>query len=169
MSGIHRQVLVLNASYEAINIVEARRAVSLVMRGKADVIKASPYVIRTSMISVPIPSVVRLREYCRMPRQNRAVSRKGVLLRDSYTCQYCNRAYPAKVLTMDHVIPRSRSGDNSWSNLITCCFNCNNKKGDRTPQEAGMTLIRQPRQVTLHAKHRLMIGTSKEWDEFLFF
>ncbi len=169
MSSVYRQVLILNATYEAINIVSARRAVHMVLRGKADVVQPSPYVIRTSRMNVPVPSVVKLRHYARVPRQTRAVSRKGILLRDGNTCQYCNHTFPAKTLTMDHVFPKSRGGEPTWENLVACCFECNNRKGDRTPQEAGMQLARRPRQVTLHMKHRMMVPQGDtSWDKYLF-
>lgn len=128
------------------------------------------HTVRTSKINVPLPSVIRLMKYRRMPRQNRSVSRKGILLRDQSTCQYCRRALPAKELTLDHVIPRSRTGESTWENLVACCFACNNRKGNRTPQEAGMVLARAPRQIGIHAKHRLMIGGGDQaWAKFLFY
>jgi 5-methylcytosine-specific restriction endonuclease McrA len=166
--SLNRLVLVLNASYEPINIVPARRALTLVLGGKALVEERSKFVIRTSKINVPVPSVIRLVSYRRIPRQNRSISRKGILLRDGGTCQYCRSTLPPKDLTLDHVIPRSRAGESTWENLVACCFPCNNRKGNRTPQEAGMALAKQPRQITIHAKHRLMIGDESTWERYLF-
>jgi 5-methylcytosine-specific restriction endonuclease McrA len=114
-------------------------------------------------------------KYRRVPRPNRAVSRKGILLRDSNACQYCgiNAELAAELrlsfrLTLDHVLPRSRQGQSTWENLVASCLDCNNKKGDRTPEEAGMVLARKPRQISLHAKHRLLAGDSAIWDKYLF-
>jgi len=166
--SLNRLVLVLNASYEPINIVPARRALTLVLGGKALVEERSKFVIRTSKINVPVPSVIRLVSYRRIPRQNRSISRKGILLRDGSTCQYCRSTLPPKDLTLDHVIPRSRAGESTWENLVACCFPCNNRKGNRTPQEAGMVLAKQPRQITIHTKHRLMIGDESTWERYMF-
>ena len=167
--SLGRLILVLNASYEPINVITARRALALVLGGKAHVEVPSAHFIRTARLSVQIPSVIRLLVYRRMPRQNRAVSRKSIFLRDRYTCQYCHRTLTAKQLTLDHVIPRSRGGANSWENMVACCYVCNNRKADRTPQEAGMPLDRKPAQIGIHAKHRLMVGSAEPaWDRFLF-
>jgi 5-methylcytosine-specific restriction endonuclease McrA len=166
--SIHRLVLVLNASYEPIHICTARRAITLVLKGAAVVEECSAYTIRTPQIAIPVPSVVRLRAYRRMPRFNRAVSRKGILLRDAHSCQYCGARFPAAELTLDHVIPRSRAGVSTWENLVACCVPCNNRKGNRTPQEAGMRLVAQPRQVGIHARHRLIAGADGAWDKYLF-
>jgi 5-methylcytosine-specific restriction endonuclease McrA len=166
--SIHRLVLVLNASYEPIHVCTARRAITLVMKGAAVVEESSAYAIRTARVNVPVPSVVRLRQYRRMPRYTRAVSRKGILLRDGSTCQYCGARMPARELTLDHVVPRSRSGPSTWENLVTCCFPCNGRKGSRTPQEAGMLLLRPPRPIGFHATHRLVGGNDCGWDKYLF-
>jgi 5-methylcytosine-specific restriction endonuclease McrA len=166
--SLNRLVLVLNASYEPIHICSARRAITLVCKGAALVEEVSPYTIRTSKINIPVPNVVRLTRYRRVPRQNRSVSRKGILLRDGFTCQYCHAKFAAGELTLDHVLPRSRGGGSVWENLVASCFSCNNRKGDRTPQEAGMPLVRPPRQLGIHAKHRLLASDSQSWEKYLF-
>ena len=166
--SLNRLVLVLNASYEPINICAARHALTLVFKGVAVVEEVSDRVVRTSRISIPVPDVIRLVRYRRVPRQNRSVSRKGILLRDGYACQYCHRRYAAGELTLDHVLPRSRGGSSVWENLVACCFACNNRKGNRTPQEAGMVLAKLPRQISIHARHRLMAGNETAWNRYLF-
>ena len=166
--SLNRLVLVLNASYEPIHICSARRAITLVFKGGALVEEVSPYTIRTSRINIPVPNVIRLTHYRRVPRQNRSVSRKGILLRDGFTCQYCRAKLVPAQLTLDHVLPRSRGGGSVWENLVASCFSCNNRKGDRTPQEAGMPLVRPPRQLGIHAKHRLLASDSQSWDKYLF-
>jgi 5-methylcytosine-specific restriction endonuclease McrA len=165
--SVHRSVLVLNASYEPINICSARRAITLVLKGGAVVEEVSSFTIRTSKIDVPVPSVVRLRAYRKMPRINRSVSRRGILLRDANTCQYCLKKLLPAALTLDHVIPRSRGGGSTWENLVASCKPCNNHKGNRTPEEAGMKLAKTPRQVSIHAKHR-MLTSDEAWDKYLF-
>lgn len=166
--SLNRLVLVLNASYEAVNITTARRAMKLIFKGAAVVEAVSPHIVHTNKIDIPVPSVIRLRVYRKMPRYHRSVSRKGIILRDKNTCQYCQKAFLSKDLTMDHVIPKSRGGGSTWENLVACCFPCNNRKADRTPVEAGIILARQPTQVGVHAKHRLLAGDSDVWDKYLF-
>ena len=167
--SLNKPVLVINASYEPINVTSARRALTLLFKGAAVVEEVSAHVARTSKINIPIPSVVRLLKYRRMPSQNRAVSRNGIMLRDAGTCQYCLVRLGPRSLTIDHVIPKSRGGSSTWDNLVAACYTCNNFKGDRTPQEAGLTLARQPRQVGVHARHRLLMGDNdKSWDRYLF-
>jgi len=167
--SLHRLTLVLNASYEPINVINARRALTLVMGGKACVEAPSGHFIRTSKLNIQVPSVVRLLMYRRMPRLNRAVSRKSIMMRDRFTCQYCHRQFDAKKLTLDHVIPRSRGGGSTWENLVAACYACNNRKADRTPAEAGMALERKPAAIGIHTKHRLMMGNAESaWDKYLF-
>jgi 5-methylcytosine-specific restriction endonuclease McrA len=164
---LNRLCLVINASYEPINICSARRALTLVFKGAAVVEEVSAFTARTAKLNIPIPSVVRLQKYKRMPRQNRAVSRRGIILRDGGACQYCQAKLAPRDLTLDHVIPRSRGGASTWENLVAACYGCNNLKGDRTPQEAGLPTVR-PRQIGIHAKHRLMIGDENVWNKYLF-
>ena len=164
---LNHQVLVINACYQPVNIVSARRALTLLFKGAAVVEEISAYTVKTAQITIPIPSVLRLLNYRRMPRVTRAVSRRGILMRDGGRCLYCAAQLPAGKLTMDHVVPRSRGGGSTWENLVACCFRCNNVKGDRTPQEAGMALAKQPRQMSVHAKHRLLAADSA-WDKYLF-
>src|SRR5262245_7300585 len=116
--SLNRLVLVLNASYEPVNITTVPRAMTPIFKGAALVEERSPFAVRTARIDIPIPSVVRLVRYRRIPRQNRAVSRNGIILRDGGACQYCGARVPAANLTLDHVIPRSRSGESTWENLV---------------------------------------------------
>jgi 5-methylcytosine-specific restriction endonuclease McrA len=119
-----------------------------------------------------LPSVIRLLEYRRIPQQSRALSRKNILLRDRYTCQYCYRVLPSVELTLDHVQPRSRGGGSSWENLVACCHPCNNRKGSRTPEEAGMKLAKAPRPFSLHtSRHimRMLGNTDARWRKYLFY
>ncbi|MBI3281958.1 MAG: HNH endonuclease [Acidobacteria bacterium] len=169
---LHRPVLVLNASYEPINVCAARRALVLVMKGVASTEEHASIVIHSARQIIRLPSVIRLLEYRRIPHQTRALSRKNILVRDRYTCQYCHRTAPGVDLTLDHVIPRSRAGETTWENLVACCHTCNNKKGNRTPEEAGMRLGRQPRPFSLHtSRHlmRLLAKSDQQWQKYLFY
>jgi 5-methylcytosine-specific restriction endonuclease McrA len=165
-------VLVLNASYEPINVCAARRAIVLVLKGVASAEEISGHTVHAARRGFHLPSVIRLLEYRRIPHQTRALSRKNILMRDRYTCQYCHRTLPSGELTLDHVLPRSRSGDSTWENLVACCHSCNNRKGGRTPEEAGMRLMRQPRPFNLHTNRHLMrlLGKSDaQWRKYLFY
>lgn len=168
---LHSPVLVLNATYEPINICVARRAIVLVLKGLALPEEHSTRVICASSLEMPVPSVIRLLEYRRIPHPVRALSRKNILLRDRNTCQFCGHALPPSQLTLDHVIPRSQGGKSAWENLVACCHPCNNRKGDRTPEKAGMKLLRQPRPFNLHtSRHlmRLMAHDHTRWRKYLF-
>lgn len=169
---LHKPVLVLNASYEPINVCAARRALVLLMKGLASAEENSPAVLSSSRAKVPMPSVIRLLEYRRIPHQSRALSRKNILMRDRYTCQYCGKIVPSGELTLDHVIPRSRAGETTWENLVACCHPCNNRKGSRTPEEAGFKLHRPPRPFSLHTSRHLMRLLGKgddQWRKYLFY
>ena len=169
---LQRPVLVLNASYEPINICGARRALVLVLKGVASAEEESLNAVHSARASIRLPSVIRLLEYRRIPHQTRALSRKNILMRDRYTCQYCHRTLPSAELTLDHVTPRSRSGETTWENLVACCHTCNNRKGNRTPEEAGMKLARAPRPFSLHTNRhllRLLAKSDMQWRKYLFY
>lgn len=140
------EVLVLNASYEPLRIVSLRRAVILLIQQKAEMVEAAAHRLRAQGMTFAVPLVVRLVRYVAIPRSRRLpCSRRGVLARDHETCQYCG-AQPGRVhLTIDHVLPRSQGGTTTWENVVAACEACNHRKGNRTPQQAGMTLARLPR------------------------
>src|SRR5690348_15535895 len=127
---LYAPVLVLNASYEPINICAARRALVLVLKGVAMTEEENGHFLHAQRMAMRLPSVIRLLEYRRIPHQSRALSRKNILLRDRNTCQYCGVVLPASELTLDHVTPRSRGGASTWENLVACCHTCNRKKGN---------------------------------------
>jgi len=134
-----RNVLVLNASFEPLSVVSARRATCLVLADKAEIIESGEELVRSPSFAMNVPLVVRLRYMVKAPRQRRAVlSRRAVFARDDYQCQYCG----AHADSIDHILPRSRGGHHSWENLVAACKPCNLSKRDRTPEEAGMVLRR---------------------------
>jgi 5-methylcytosine-specific restriction endonuclease McrA len=162
---------VLNATYEPINVTAARRAIVLVLKGVATTEEENGGFLHSARLALRIPSVIRLTEFRRIPYQTRALSRKNILLRDRYTCQFCSRILPAHELTIDHVIPRSRGGHADWDNVVASCQSCNTTKGDRLPEEAGLRLLRPPRPFTLHTSRQIMrmLGSSDErWRKYLF-
>jgi 5-methylcytosine-specific restriction endonuclease McrA len=170
--SLQSPVLVLNATYEPVNVCGARRALVLILKGAALAEEESAREVRSATLQVRVPSVIRLLQYHRIPYQARVLSRKNILLRDRHTCQYCGDVFTAAELTLDHVLPRSHGGKSSWENLVACCYPCNNSKGDRTPERAGMKLLRQPRPFNLHTNRhlmRLMAHTDSRWRKYLFF
>ncbi len=139
-----KQVLVLNASYEPLSLVSVRRAMVLLLREKAELLEATETLLRSSNQAYPVPLVIRLVHYVRLPHRKAPPTRAAVMLRDGYACQYCGAAPGRHWLTVDHVVPRSRGGCHDWDNLVTACTLCNQKKGSRTPEEADMPLRRKP-------------------------
>ncbi len=165
-------VLVLNATFEPINVTAVRRALVLMLKGVAQAEETNHGEVHSTSKSVAVPSVIRLLSYRHIPQQSRALSRKNILLRDRNTCQFCGKLFPASELTLDHVMPRSRGGRSTWENLVACCYSCNNNKGDRTPEEAGLQLQRRPRPFTLHTSRqlmRLMGHRDEKWRKYLFY
>jgi 5-methylcytosine-specific restriction endonuclease McrA len=132
------RVLVLNATFEPINVCTVRRAAVLVLKEKAEVIERSDGALRSERLRMERPTVIRLVTYVRVPRDahRRKITRKAVLARDSWTCQYCGSRKPG--LTVDHVIPRSRGGESVWENIVASCASCNRRKGNRLPREIQM-------------------------------
>jgi len=171
-SVLQEPVLVLNATFEPINVTAVRRALVLMLKGVAQAEEMNHSEVHSAQQAMKVPSVIRLLAYRHIPQQSRALSRKNILLRDKNTCQFCGNILPASELTLDHVVPRSRGGRSSWENLVACCYECNNRKGDRTPEEAGLHLVRRPRPFTLHTSRQLMrlLGRQDEkWRKYLFY
>lgn len=136
-------VLVLNATYEPLSTVAWQRAVVLVLDGVAEIVAADEErLVRSPSVSLALPHVIRLLSYVRVPRSRTApVTRRGVLTRDAHQCAYCR----GRADSVDHVVPRSRpGGEHTWANLVAACRSCNGRKGNRTPEEAGMPLLWRP-------------------------
>lgn len=141
-----RDTLVLNASFEPLSTVTLNRAVVLVLSDKAVVEQAHPGLrVRAAAVEIPVPRVIRLCRYVRVPFRRRAPwSRRGVLVRDQHRCAYCGK----RATTVDHVVPRAQGGTDTWLNTVASCAMDNHRKADRTPDEAGMPLLRQPFEPT---------------------
>ena len=144
--------LALNASFEPLTIIPARRAVRLVLDGKAEILeKDGTRRFRSETRIVPCPAVIRLVRYVHVPRRfRRQVTNTFLFARDDYSCQYCGKHKKElrgrQFLTRDHIVPLSRGGDNTWENVVTSCSPCNNRKGDRIPREVGLKLLNEPGQ-----------------------
>jgi 5-methylcytosine-specific restriction endonuclease McrA len=143
--GTNSRVLVLNASYEPINVCTIRRAVVLILKERAEVLERTERELHAESLTMPRPAVIRLISYVRIPRDahSRKITRRAIFARDDWTCQYCGTARGS--LTIDHVIPRSKGGTSRWENIVTCCGPCNRRKGDRLPKHAGMHPRHAPR------------------------
>jgi 5-methylcytosine-specific restriction endonuclease McrA len=151
-------VIVLNASYEVINVVTVAKAVAYVLKEKAEVVHADAgRVVRSTNRSIPLPRVVRLLRYVRIPYRSSVPrwSRIGVLQRDRFTCAYCG----SRATTVDHVLPRSRGGGDTWLNTVASCGPCNNRKGSRTPGEAGLRPLFEAREPRNRTSLLVAVGT----------
>lgn len=163
-------VLLLNATYEPLSIVSIRRAVVLLLKEKAEVLEAAENCLRAQDVAIPIPLVIRMVYYVRIPHSTMLpLSRRTVMARDQYTCQYCG-AMPLKAdLTIDHIQPRSRGGVTDWDNVVVACRSCNQKKGNRTPKEAQMQIARPPQRPRYVALAFLGEPTHREvWSKYLY-
>ncbi len=161
-------VLVLNFTYEAINVTSFQRAVKMIFSGKAEIVHNRDRVIAATTREMRMPSIIRLLYYIRRPMQRVALTKKNVLLRDDYTCQYCG-THGEKLMTVDHIVPKSRGGPSTWENLACACMQCNNRKNNRTPHEANMALARKPRQPKYIPWIQVKRNTlPDEWGKFLF-
>lgn len=158
--------LVLNQDWSPLSTAHTPRALSLVSRGKAEVLQVGVQPIITPSCSLDRPSVIRLMEYIKRPRPQMRLTRQNIQKRDGFQCQYCAKR-PAE-LTLDHVIPESRGGLFSWDNLVSCCRPCNKKKRNRTPEEAHMPLLRKPSEPKVsNYLHVLGISGRPEWEPYL--
>jgi 5-methylcytosine-specific restriction endonuclease McrA len=136
-------VLVLNATYEPINVCTVRRAIVLMLKERAEVIEHAAWELRSESTAIARPVVIRLVTYVRVPREarQRKITRRAVFARDGWSCQYCGSG---SNLTVDHVVPRSKGGASTWDNIVASCAPCNRRKGDRVPRQANMRLRRKP-------------------------
>jgi len=162
------RVLVLNASYEPINVCTVRRAAVLVLKQRAEILEQSQWALHAESLTMPRPVVIRLIAYVRIPRDahSRKITRRAIFARDQWTCQYCGNE--RGTLTIDHVIPRSKGGSSAWDNIVTCCAPCNRRKGDRLPNQAGMHPKRLPKapSPTLFV-HVAMTRIPDAWHQYL--
>lgn len=194
-SGLSAKVLVLNRLYMALRVVSARRAFSMLCREMAEVIhvengeyrafdfdtwaevgafreqfKPDQYDwVRTVRLEIPVPKVIRLLGYDRLPEQHVKLNRRNLFARDRNQCQYCGRFFPTNELSIDHVVPRAQGGGDTWENLVCACVKCNAKKGGRTPDQAHMAAIRKPVRPKRNPLITLRLGQQKyaSWKAFL--
>ncbi len=160
-------VLVLNANYEPLNVSSVRRAMGLVLHGKAELVLNGRGMVRTPSDAFPCPSIIRLGRMVRRPRPRVKLSKREVFRRDGHTCQYCGqRTYQ---LTIDHVVPRRHGGSHTWSNVVAACAPCNRRKGGKVPSKARMCLRRKPFEPRPTASYRFGNYTAahSKWQPFI--
>ncbi|MFB3893860.1 MAG: HNH endonuclease [Phycisphaerae bacterium] len=194
-SALDSHVLVLNKHYAAIRVVPARRAFVMLYKELAEIVAVEndQYVsydfeswrevseyrakyerehndwVRCVRFELAVPRIVRLLFYDRLPRQPVKFNRRNIFARDGNRCQYCGRKFPSPELSLDHIVPRSRGGDTSWTNIVCCCVDCNVRKGGRTPHEAHMRLIAEPVKPRRSPVITLRLNSAKyaSWKQFL--
>ncbi|MEK7474976.1 MAG: HNH endonuclease [Candidatus Coatesbacteria bacterium] len=160
-------VLLLNSTYEPLNVINVKRALRLVLTRKADPVEADGAIVHTITRSFPLPVVVRLAYYVRRPNQRVKFTKRTVLARDQHTCQYCGAQ--TRDLTLDHVLPKTLGGETIWTNVVAACKKCNGAKGGRTLKEAGLKLRRAPREPRFLPYLRLVKNSyQRAWDKYLF-
>jgi 5-methylcytosine-specific restriction endonuclease McrA len=164
---MNQPVLVLNANYEPLNICDMRRAIGLILTGKAEMVANGRGYIHTARISYPRPSVIRLEHIVHRPRPRVKLTKREIFRRDNYTCQYCG--HQAAHLTIDHIIPRHRGGQHRWDNLVTACAACNRRKGGHLIAEANMHLRRQAVEPPATASYLFgrHASDNEEWRKYI--
>jgi 5-methylcytosine-specific restriction endonuclease McrA len=166
------RTLLLNSTYEPLKVISWQRAVSLLWLGKVEVIRNYERDVRSVTFKIRMPAVVRLLRFIRRKRPQISFSRRNLFARDANSCQYCGNRQDPSELTYDHVTPRSHGGKTDWQNIVTCCVDCNRKKGGRTPEQAGMRLLRTPkRPEKLPGVLTITIGLQSApdaWRDFLY-
>lgn len=161
------RVLILNQNYEPLSVCSGRKAIILLYMGKVEMIERSDHMVRSVHAALPLPSIVRLSRLIQVPRKRILLSRGNIIKRDNYRCQYCGT--DRTPFTVDHVVPRDRGGSDSWENLVCACTGCNSRKRNRTPQEAGMQLLRRPRKPGyLFFIQTLVHIPDERWKPYLF-
>ena len=164
---LNRRVLVLNQGYEPLMVIGAKRAIILLLNEKVDSLENYREKIHSAYISLPLPSVIKLKHYARIRRKEIVLSRKNILKRDNHTCQYCGvRSVP---MTIDHVVSRKKGGEETWDNLVAACVPCNTRKGNHSPREVQMVLVKTPRKPTmiLHLQ-KFVKQFQSSWRPYLF-
>jgi 5-methylcytosine-specific restriction endonuclease McrA len=164
---VHEPVLVLNANFEPINICSTRRAMGLLLTGKADMVVNGRGYIHTIKELLPRPSVIRLENQIHRPRPRVKLTRREVFRRDNYTCQYCGKHDGG--LTVDHVMPRHLGGQHVWTNVVAACPSCNHHKGGRKLEESRMVLLHKPKEPPANASYIFgrHLTDNGEWEPYI--
>jgi len=165
------QVLLLNITYEPLKVINWKKAITLLLLNKVEVLEEYGQEIHSVSFTLKLPAVVRLLKMVKRHRTPVKFSRQNIYARDKYRCQYCGSKHPPEELTYDHVIPKFRGGKTKWENIVTCCIRCNRQKGGRSPREAGLRLVRKPLRPTWLPAVRVTIGfrdVPRSWYDYLY-
>lgn len=167
---MNHKTLLLNQGYQPLKAINCKRAICMSFLEKVDILETYDCFIASATMKIPVPAVVRLKKLIDIGPTRIRFSRTNIFLRDEYVCQYCNRIFHTKNLTLDHVVPRSFGGRTSWSNIVTCCKKCNNKKADRTPKDANMRLLKRPCYPNIKSYYTAYVHGQlpEEWSKWLF-
>ncbi len=138
--------LLLSAGFEPIRVISWKKAITLVLLGKVEVLEAYHLEIHSPSLTLKLPAVIKLTRYLKPIPRRVKFSRQNLFSRDNYTCQYCHRHYPANKLTYDHIVPRSKGGKTSWTNVVTSCMRCNLKKGNKPLHSLNYRLLNEPKE-----------------------
>ncbi|RMH63319.1 MAG: HNH endonuclease [Calditrichaeota bacterium] len=165
---LQQSVLVLNQNYEPLSICSAQKAVVLLYLDKARIVERYETEIHSARQAMPYPSVIRLNRYIRKPYQAVSLNRKNIVKRDRNRCQYCGKNH--QPMTIDHIVPKAMGGKDTWENLVCACARCNHKKGNRTPEQAGMVLLRKPSRPThlFYLQYLANGHPHPTWQDYLF-
>ena len=168
MNGLlNKRVLVLNQNYLPLTITKTKRAISLILDKKVEILEKYNDEIHSVNLVLYLPSVIRLTRYISYQPKAIPLTRKNLLRRDSYTCQYCN--VKNKPMTLDHVIPRQRGGKDTWENLVAACTKCNHKKNNKTPKESDMPLLKKPKKPSILMYFQQSVRRKQDaWKPYLF-
>ena len=160
---MYTPVLVLNANFEPLNVCTTRRAINLILSGKADLVMNGRGWIKTVTMAYPRPSIIRLEKMIKRPRPHIRLTKREILHRDEFTCQYCGNH--TLYLTIDHIVPRRLGGTHTWDNLVAACSLCNHRKGGRTLDQSQMRLLRHPSEPPTSAQYLFSrhIKENQEW------
>ena len=166
-SVLNKKVLVLNQSYEPLMVINAKRAIVLVLKEKVELLEKYANSIRTVSSNFDFPSVVRLNFYVRIKYKDIVLNRRNILKRDRFRCQYCNKQ--AAPLTMDHIIPKKKGGKDTWENLVAACTRCNTRKGDTMLKHMDMKLLKRPRKHSKLFHLQTYVNKNQDnWKQYLF-
>ena len=164
---LNKKVLLLNQSYQPLMTLGAKRAIILSFTEKVEVLERYADQVRSINLSIFIPSVIRLKDYVKFNKKRIPLSRKNILKRDNYICQYCDSK--SNFMTIDHIIPKDKGGRDLWENLVAACVPCNTKKGNQLLKEINMKLLKQPKVPSfLFNIQKELSNSQNSWKPYLF-
>ena len=164
---MNQKVLLLNADATPLKIISWESAIILMLKDVAFVIKESEIVARSQFLTISVPSILMVKKYKNIKEKQFPATRELVLLRDSNTCQYCGGKFESAKLQLEHIVPKSRGGSKSMDNIVAACKKCNDKKVNKTPEEAGMTLLKRPKKVSYSESLKIVIARKyPDWSDY---